>query len=115
MTTMEDALRIVIAKSPQAAPQAMKAIHSVHAKSPMLQHRYNAVVDAALNDPQAEFNAEERELLARFVAAGEKIRETRLQVRVTIAEKLYLRQMAAEQNLTLSDYIRKKIGLESFA
>ena len=112
MTTMEDALRIVIAKSPQAASQAMKTTHALHARSPMLQHRYNAVVDAALNDPQAEFTSEDRELLAQYVAAGEKIRETRLQVRVTFAEKQYLRQMASEQNLTLSDYIRQKIGLE---
>lgn len=111
MATMEDALRLILAKSPQAAPQAMKTIHAVHAKSPLLQHRYNAVVDAALNDPQADFTPEDRELLARYIAAGEKIRETRLQVRVTIAEKLYLRQIAAEQNMTISDYVRMKIGL----
>jgi hypothetical protein len=112
---MEDALKLIIAKSPQAASQAMKTIQAVHAKSPMLQHRYNAAVDAALNDSQAEFTPDERQLLARFVAAGERIRETRLQVRVTITEKLYLRQMASEQNLTLSDFIRQKVGLEPSA
>ena len=111
MTTMEEALKMVIAKSPAAAKQALKTIHAMNVKSPLRQHRYNATVDAALHDPQADFTAEERALLAKFVAAGEKIRETRLQVRVTIAEKLYLQHQAAEQNMTLSAYVRDKLGL----
>lgn len=111
MTTMEEALRIIIAKSPAAAGQAIKTIHAVHVKSPLLQHRYNATLDAALHDSQADFTPEERALLAQFAAAGEKIRETRLQVRVTIAEKLYLQQQATEENMTLSAYVRDKLGL----
>ena len=111
MTTMEDALRLIVAKSPAAAGQAMKTLHAVSVKSPLLQHRYNATLDMALNDPQAAFTSEERALLAQFAAAGEKIRETRLQIRLTISEKLYLQQLAAERNLTLSDYVREKLGL----
>lgn len=111
MTTMEDALRLIIAKSPAASGQAIKTLHAVSVKSPLLQHRYNATLDMALDDPRAEFTSEERALLAQFAAAGEKIRETRLQVRLTISEKLYLQQLAAESNLTLSDYVREKLGL----
>lgn len=111
MTTMEDALRLIIAKSPAAAGQAIKTLHAVSVKSPLLQHRYNATLDMALNDPQAEFTPAERATLAQFAAAGEKIRETRLQVRLTISEKLYLQQLAAERNLTLSDYVREKLDL----
>lgn len=108
---MEDALRLIIAKSPAASGQAIKTLHAVSVKSPLLQHRYNATLDMALDDPRAEFTSEERALLAQFAAAGEKIRETRLQVRLTISEKLYLQQLAAESNLTLSDYVREKLGL----
>ena len=111
MTTMEDALRLIITKSPTAAGQAMKTLHSVSVKSPMLQHRYNATLEMALDDSQAEFTPEERALLAQFAAAGEKIRETRLQVRLTISEQLYLQQLATESNLTLSDDVREKLGL----
>ena len=111
MSTMEDALRLIIAKSPAAAGQAMKTLHAVSVKSPLLQHRYNATLDMALNDPKAAFTSEERALLAQFAAAGEKIRETRLQVRLTISEKLYLRQLATERNMTLSDYVREQLGL----
>ena len=111
MTTMEEALKMIIAKSPAAAGQAIKTIHAVNVKSPLMQHRYNATVDAALHDPEADFTLEERALLAKFIAVGEKIRETRLQVRVTIAEKLYLQHQAAEQNMTLSSYVRDKLGL----
>ena len=111
MNAMEDALRLIIAKSPAAAGQAMKTLHALSVKSPLLQHRYNATLDIALNDPQADFSPEERALLAQFAAVGEVIRETRLQVRLTISEKLYLQQLAAERNLTLSDYVREKLGL----
>ena len=54
MTTMEDALRLIIAKSPSAAGQAMKTLHALSVKSPLLQHRYNATLDMALNDLQAD-------------------------------------------------------------
>ena len=111
MTTIEEALKLVIAKSPAAAGQAIKTIHALNVKSPLRQHRYNATVDAALHDPEADFTPEERALLAQFIAAGEKIRETRLQVRVTIAEKLYLQHQAAENKMTLSAYVREKLGL----
>ena len=55
MATIEEALKVIIAKSPDAASQAIKTIHAMNVKSPLRQHRYNATVDAALNDPKAEF------------------------------------------------------------
>ena len=111
MSTMEEALRIIIAKSPDAASQAIKTIHAIGVKSPLLQHRYNATVDAALQDSKADFTPDERVLLAQFVTSGEKIRETRLQVRLTLSEKLYLQQLAHDQDMTLSAYVRDQLGL----
>jgi len=110
---MINALRIIIAKSPIAASQAVQCIAAIKAKSPVLQQRYNRVVEMAFSDPQSEpFTAEERQLIAEHVTGegGEgsaKLLDVR--VRVNASEKAEIQRLAADVGLTVSDYIRSKI------
>ena len=112
---MIDALRIIIAKSPQAAAQAVQCIAAIKARSPMLQHRYNRVAETAFSDPQAEpFTPEERLIVAEHIndEGGEgsaKLLDVR--VRVNNAEKAEVQRLAADAGMTVSDFIREKIGL----
>lgn len=72
---MNDALQLIIARSPEAASWAMDCMRAIRAKSPMTAMRYMNAVNVALNDPQAKFTADERELLASYLSAdGEKIK-----------------------------------------
>ena len=110
---MIDALRIIVAKSPYAASQAVQCIAAIKAKSPVLQQRYNRVVEMAFSDPQAEaFTPEDRQLIAEYVTGegGEgsaKLLDVR--VRVNASEKAEVQRLAADASLTISDYIRSRI------
>lgn len=108
---MEEALRLIITKSPLAASQAMETIRAIHAKSPILQIRYNNTVQMALNDPQAEFTPAERALLAEFVGSPDSStnRDFMLRVRLTDAERAALQQSADQAQQSMSEYVRQKI------
>src|SRR4030066_1849042 len=56
----------ILARSPNAANVAMKTIQAIQVGSPILQLRYNRVVEMALEDPEADFSPAERENLAEF-------------------------------------------------
>jgi hypothetical protein len=59
-----NALRLIAAKSPNAMHEAIKTIQAIDLNSPMAQRRYNHTVQIAFNDPQAEFSADERAMIA---------------------------------------------------
>lgn len=109
---MIDALRIIVAKSPLAASQAVQCIAAIKTKSPVLQQRYNRVVEMAFSDPQAEpFAPEERQLIAEHITGegGEGSKTFDVRVRVNAAEKAEIQRLAADEGLNVSDYIRSKI------
>lgn len=110
---MIDALRIIVAKSPLAASQAVQCIAAIKAKSPVLQQRYNRVVELAFSDSQADpFTSEERQLIAEHVTGegGEGSAKTfDVRVRVNASEKAEIQRLAADAGLTVSDYIRSRI------
>ena len=109
---MIDALKLIIARSPQAGSTALECIRAVKASSPVLQHRYNRTVEYAFSDPNAKFAAEERELIASYVESedgGPKTLE--LRIRVNASEKAQIQRMAKDGDLTVSDFIRERIGL----
>lgn len=111
---MIDALKLIVARSPMAASQAMQCISAIKAKSPVVQHRYNRCVEAAFSDPNAEFSADERELIAEYVASegGEDRPQSKffdVRIRVNATEKAAIQQKAANAGLTVSDFIRGRI------
>jgi len=110
---MEDALKLIISKSPAAMGEAIRVLRAIGAGSPVVQERYNHVVEMALNDPEAEFTADERAAIAGplMVTGGPRTRDVR--VRVTLAEKARITEASEEAGQTVSDYIRQRIGLRN--
>lgn len=107
---METALRIIIAKSPRAALEAVRAMQAVRANSPVLQVRYNRVVEMALADTGATFTADERAELARHVDATDAPVTTRDHtLRVRLSDDEWERLEADAGDNTLSAYVRRRL------
>lgn len=109
--TMIDALRLIAAKSPYAGEEAMKCIRAMQASSPVLQHRYNRVVEIAFGDPNADFTPAERQQIASHIEADNKgaAKTAVVQFRVTTDERDDLRTMAEDAEMDVSEYIRSRI------
>jgi len=69
-----NALRLIAAKSPNAMREAIKTIQAIDLNSPVAQRRYNHVVDIALSDPQAEFDAGERAMIVDELGTVDEVR-----------------------------------------
>lgn len=107
---MEQALRLIIAKSPNATSQALQCLAAIRAKSPVLQLRYNQCIQLALNDPAATWTADDRSLLAQYLDSGaDDNRSYMLSVRLSIPERDYIQQQADAAGLSLSNWIRERI------
>jgi len=107
---MSDALRTIIACSPNAAGSAMDCLRAIAVKSPAVQSRYDNSVHLALHDPAAVFTPEQRALLAEFAGGGEPETRTVMQpVRLSPAERQELEDAAQAAGQSLSDYIRSRL------
>jgi hypothetical protein len=109
---MIEALRIIAARSPYAGSQAMQCIKAIQVESPIVNERYNRVVELAFSDPQAEFTPEERQLIAGFINEGDGKRSETVRFRVTAAEQASLEDKANDASMNVSDYIRSLIWPE---
>lgn len=109
---MDNALRLVIAKSPFLLNEAPKALRALNSRSPLAQRRAERAIEYALSDPQATFTEDERLALAQLISgdAGE-VRNLDIRLRVSADEKSEVQHMAEEAGMTVSDFIRSKIGL----
>src|SRR3970040_1316791 len=102
---MEEALKLIISKSQNAAGHAMQVLQAIRTNSPVTQLRYNQAVQIALNDPNTYWEPEERALLAEHLGAGdEDKRDYMLRVRLTAEEYESLQRLAG--NSTMSEYVR---------
>lgn len=107
---MIEALKLIIARSPAAANEAVRTIAAERINSPVAARRYLHVLQMALNDPQAEFSNAEREMLAEWVESPEaENRSFVLRVRLTEGERAHLTQMADAEQVSVSDYVRRKL------
>lgn len=107
---MEQALKIIIAKSPAAAQQAIACLRGIQAKSPILDVRYAHTVSIALGDPAAEFTQDERRIIAEALSAGaSETRDYTLRIRMTEAERADLARQAEEADLSMSEYVRRRL------
>lgn len=61
---MKNALKLIVARSPQAGEEALSCLKAILANSPMIQVRYENVVALAFRDPQAAFTPDERATIA---------------------------------------------------
>ncbi len=137
--TVENALRIIIAKSPAAMREAIDTFQALDAQRIAIQQQYNQVVQLALNDPQAEFTGEERAILAGNLAGsspsiltggdeGKRVfimglhldddehadlpepgRVIMLRVRLTGREHDVLEEAANQIGVSMSEYVRRRL------
>lgn len=108
--SMESALRIIIARSPNATGEAIATLAAIRAKSPVLQLRYNHAAELAFNDPGATFTPEERAEIAANLGSGvDEIRDYTLRIRLTDAERIDLTRMAEAAGMSMSEYVRARV------
>jgi hypothetical protein len=106
---MEQALKIIIAKSPAAAPAAVRVLQLLPKHTQGIYKQYNRTVEMALNDPKAKFTGEDREKLTSLMTTEEDERTFTLRVRLLPAEKDDLYDAAAKSGEKVSEYVRKKL------
>jgi hypothetical protein len=105
---MDEALRLIIARSPNNVQNAIRAIRTA-------QNRPNArpvqyVLEQALIDPMADFTPAERAGIAALLQ-GDDTRSYDIRLRVTAEEKTEVQRLADAAGMTVSDFIRSRIGL----
>lgn len=106
---MEEALKLIVAKSAPAAPSALQCLQAIRAGSPLVQVRYQQTLQIALADAGATWTTEERATLASALSAdeeaGNKVRM--LRVRLTDAQRADLERLAREHaGGDVSAYVR---------
>lgn len=107
---MEQALKLIITKSPNAMSEAITCLRAIAAKSPVVQQRYQHCLTLALNDPAAKWTAQERAILAEPLTANvTDTKSVTVAIRLTPEERHILQQAADQSDQTLSDYIRSKL------
>jgi DNA-binding ferritin-like protein len=102
-------LRLIAAKSQTIGGQAAKTVQAINNNSPVAQQRCNFVATHALNDPAANFTADERAAIAEMLAEDSDDRTAyTLRVRMSEAERAELHRLAeADGQDDLSKYVRK--------
>jgi hypothetical protein len=106
---MTNLLALIAGRSPTAARMAADAILSAQNKSPMAAARAARAARFALEDPLATFSADERRAIAELLENDRDAAPIRF--RVTADERARLERMAEDAQLSISDFIRQKIGL----
>lgn len=108
---LREALQLCIAKSSAIAGEGMKALMSISAHSPVGAQRAQHVIQYALSDPQASFSEGERLDLSKLLTGDSETKDDVIRLRVTASEKARIQDAAAAENLSVSDYIRRALGL----
>jgi hypothetical protein len=109
-STIVRALKLIIAKSPNAGEEAIRTLAAVRTNSPQMSVRYANLLIRAFADPKATFTPEERLVLASAASSGaDDNRSYTLRVRLTDEERDKLFKTAEESKLSISEYARKKL------
>lgn len=108
---MQEALRIMIAKSQRAASLALHAMRVARVQPSSAGRYYTQALQAALTDPDAEYTPEEREVMADAIPddASDGTRSFTLRIRLTESERADLQRLADDAGQTMSEYTRRRI------
>jgi len=106
---MENALKLIISRSPAATREAMACLRAIRAGSPIVPIRYERAVNLALSDPEASFSGEERAELASHLTEDGGTRSTVFRFRLTKTERALLEDMAREAGVSASVYARRAL------
>lgn len=112
MNDMTKALRLIAVRSENMAHEAAKTLVATTSISNR-QRRYNWIASHALSDPAAAWTPEERALIVGLMELDEDMetRSSDLRIRVTMAEKTQVQAMAEAEGVTVSEFVRSRIGL----
>lgn len=103
-----DALRLIAAKSPNNVQGAARALRTAQQRPDSRPVQY--ILEQALRDPIADFMPAERSAIAALLN-GDATRNQELRLRVNADEKAVVQAAAEAEGLSVSDYIRHRIGL----
>jgi hypothetical protein len=107
---MENALRLIITRSPNASHEAMTCLRAAQINSPVVNRRYAYVLEIAFNDPEAKFSQAERaELISHLEIDGTQRKSEMIALRLTPDEIHHVQQQAEESGKSVSEWIRDKI------
>jgi hypothetical protein len=107
-----EALKLIAARCPGLVRAAGTAMRAISVQSPVAAQRIDAVVTDALSAHEASFTTDERQALAELITGTtSESKSDVIRLRVTAAEKAAIFEMAAAAGMSLSDYIRGKLGL----
>lgn len=106
MSDIQQAKRLIAANSIEGL-----RILGADVSRPCFAGRYNRAAEVTLADPQAQLTAEERRLIASFIEPEEpeSRMEFTLRVRLSLAEKDTLDQLAQQNGMDVSTYVRKRL------
>lgn len=108
---IQEACKLIVGRSPQAAQAALVCLKAARHNSPVLAARYEMVLAEAISDPEAGWTAQERaDLASALVDTGEPERKSQmLSLRLSGAEMAFVADQAEKAGVSVSDYIRSKI------
>lgn len=111
-----DAMRLIAAKSPNATHAALLAFRALQNNSPLGESRAQRAIEVALRDRESTFTTEDRSSLALLFMGQdpnqeEEPRTLDLRIRVNADEKQHVKDLADEAGLSVSNFIRQRVGL----
>lgn len=108
-----DTLKLIVARSPAAMREALGAIKAQQSGSPMVVRRAERAASLALEDGEADWTPAERAALAELLgaSASDEPRTLDIRIRVNVSEKGDVQQAADETGLSVSNYVRRALGL----
>jgi hypothetical protein len=106
---MEEALKLIIGRSSLAMREAIDCLRAISARSPIVAQRYANALSLALNDPEAQFTPEERQILADAYQTPGGRGGHMLRIRLSEQEHTVLVERSEAVGETMSDYARKRI------
>jgi len=108
---IDEAIRVILMKcSQEIVREALITQRSFALKSPMAQTRYSRLLEKAFASG-VEFTADEKAILAGVLdeIPPNALREVKITVRLTVAEKEELRNAAKAAGQSFSDYVRERL------
>jgi|GEM_PF-2047597 predicted HicB family RNase H-like nuclease len=108
---IEEATKLIIKKcSPELGTEALTCQMLFSTKSPRGQKQYNLLLQKVFASG-VQFTEEEKAILAEVLAGipPDELREVKVTVRLTVAEKEEIRSAAKAAGQSFSDYVRERL------
>lgn len=106
----EAILQLLIGTMPGLATEAFECLRALGRDSASALSRFNRLAEKALADPESLLTPDQRAQIASLLIAPESgYRSEWLRVRITPAEAAELREEAEAADLSLSEWVRRRL------